>query len=421
MKKLLLSLIILFNLTSLQAQNHPATDAVTAKFVGYFNAGETDNIYALFAEETKHAAAPAAIAGAVVQLKGALGNLVKTEYFDNQKNITRYIVTFERSGPVLYINYNTDNKIVGFFVDVDKRTPVDAPGGITVNSLSATLKGTLSIPDAAGKVPVVLLIAGSGPTDRDGNSAMLKAKINYFLQISDALKLKNIAVLRYDKRDVGQSRGNKPVTTVVFDDMVDDAVAMIRMLKGDSRFSKVIVAGHSEGSLVGMIACEREKADGFISLSGAGVPADLILKTQIKEGGAPASSYAKAVLIMDSIKAGQPVRQQLEPGFDTLFSPAIQPYMHSWMQYDPRIEIAKLTIPVLLVQGTTDIQVSVMNVEALKKAKPNAQLKLIAGMSHILKEGPVDRQQNAATYSDDKLQIHPQLIPVLADFVNSIK
>jgi pimeloyl-ACP methyl ester carboxylesterase len=265
----------------------------------------------------------------------------------------------------------------------------------------------------------VLLIGGSGPTDRNGNSA-LGEQSNNLLKISEGLVLQNIAVLRYDKRGIGQSTTTKATANVTFDDMVDDAIAFIKLLKADKRFSKIIVAGHSEGSLIGMLACERENADAFISLSGPAVPADVILKTQLKPG-LSANDYDKAASIIDTIKAGRPIKQKLAPGLESFFHPSVQPYLHSWMLYNPSQEIARLTIPVLIVQGTNDIQVDAANGGQLKNADPKAQLKLITGMSHILKEAPADRQGNIATYTNPDLPLHPQLIASLVQFIAGLK
>jgi pimeloyl-ACP methyl ester carboxylesterase len=416
MKALLLSFILLLILSPCYGQKSIIAEQNAAKFITYFNAEKVDSLYTLLADEIKPKISLATLEGAVQQLKGGLGNLVKSEYFDGQQGKTVYIATFERSGPVLYINFDNTNKIIGFFVNADKR---EMPGSVTIKTANAILKATLSVPEVTKPVPVVLLIAGSGPTDRDGNSTLINGKPNYFLQISDALKLKNIAVLRYDKRAVGQSTTTKPIAEITFDDMVDDAAAIIKMLKADKRFSKVIVAGHSEGSLIGMLAAEREKADAFISLSGAGVPADIILKTQLKVESS-AADYTRAVSIIDTIKAGNFTKQKLDGSFNTLFNPVLQHYLFSWMKYDPRKAISKLTIPVLIIQGTNDIQIKVNDAEALKKADPKAQLKLISGMSHILKVGPADRQQNAATYTMPGLPLHPDLIPIIFKFINSV-
>jgi pimeloyl-ACP methyl ester carboxylesterase len=414
MKSYLLSLIILLMLSPAYAQKSSIAEDNAAKFLKYFNAGRTDSLHTLLADDIKPKLPLAMLEGAVQQLKGGFGSLVACAYFEHHEGTAIYIATFERSGPVLYINFDNASKVIGFFMNVDKR---ETPGSVTFKTANAVLKGTLSLPEMTVPVPVVLLIAGSGPTDRDGNSTLVNGKSNYFLQLSDALKQKNIAALRYDKRAIGQSTTTKPIKDITFDDMVDDAAALVKVLKTDKRFSKVIVAGHSEGSLIGMLAARREKADAFISLSGPGLPADVMLKTQLKVAF-PADDYARAVSIIDSIKAGNFTKQKVGGSFDALFNQAVQPYLFSLMKYDPRQEISKLTIPVLIVQGTNDIQVSVKDAEALKKAGPNAQLRLIPGMSHILKAGPADRLQNAATYAMPDLPLHADLVPILFQFIN---
>lgn len=417
MKLILLPFIALLIISSAYAQNNIVDQQNTTKFIGFFNAGRTDSLYDLMDDEIKPKLSPATLAVAVGQLKNNLGNLEKSEYFGANQKLNVYIATFNRPGPALYINFNSTNKIVGFFVDQDKR---EAAGSVTIKTTDAVIKGTLSVPDVAAPVPVVLLIAGSGPTDRNGNSELINGRSNYFLQISDALKQKNIAVLRYDKRAVGQSTTTKSAAEISFEDMVSDASAIVKMLKADKRFSKVIVAGHSEGSLIGMLTAEQEKADAFISLSGPANSADVALKTQLKTR-LPAADYAKATLIIDSIKAGNFAKQKMMPEFNMLFNPTVQPYLHSWMQYDPQKAINKLKIPVLIIQGTNDMQVSVGDAEALKKARPGAQLTLIPGMSHILKAAPADKIQNTATYTMADLPLHPDLIPTLFQFINNIK
>ena len=417
MKPFLLFSIVLLILSPAYAQKSLLNEQNAAKFINYFNSGKTDSLYTLLADEIKPKISLATLEGAVQQLKAVLGNLVKSEYFDFQQGKTVYIAIFERSGPVFYISFDNTNKIVGFFVNIDKR---EMPSSVTIPTANAVLKGTLSVPAVTKLIPVVLLIAGSGPTDRDGNSTLISGKSNYFLFISDALKKSDIAVLRYDKRAVGQSTTTKIIKNITFEDMVDDAAAIVKMLKADKRFSKVIVAGHSEGSLVGMLAAQREKADAFISLSGSSVTADIILKNQLKMNSS-AADYTREVSIIDSIKAGNFTKQKLDGSFNALFNPVVQPYMYSWMKFDPQQAISKLTMPVLIIQGTNDIQVGVNDAQALKKANPKAQLKLISGMSHILKVAPTDRQQNAATYAIPDLPLHPDLIPILTDFINSLR
>ena len=417
LKSLLLAFAVLLMLSSAYAQKNTVTDKRAASFINYYNTGKIDSLYSILSDVALQKITLPALKAAVAQLKGGLGNLTKSEYFTYDKGAKVYIATFERSGPVLYINFDIADNVMGFFVAADQR---DTPGTITIKTHAATIKGTLAMPDVTTPVPVVLLIAGSGPTDRDGNSALINGKPNYLLQLSDALKAQNIAVFRYDKRGVGQSITSVPTAEISFNNMIDDAGAIVRMLKGDKRFSKVIVAGHSEGSLIGMLVAEAEKADAFISLSGPVYPADVILKTQLKAGASPAD-YKRAVAIIDSVKVGNFTNQKMDAAFNTIFNSAVQPYLYSWMKYDPAKAISVLKIPALIVQGTNDIQISVNDAEALKKAYPAAQLKIIPQMSHILKVGPADKQQNAATYTQAGLPLHPELVPVLTNFINSIK
>jgi pimeloyl-ACP methyl ester carboxylesterase len=416
----LTGIALLMSLAARSQSKNPA-NVFAAKAIKYYNSGQADSLYALGSDEFKQSVSLDKLDMIIRQMKGAFGNLVKNEYAVGDKNTDSYIITFERSVQVLYLSFNKNNKMIGLHVGPDiQRTPEpDQAGSVTVKTGSAVLKGTLSVPNVAQKVPVVLLIGGSGPTDRNGNQT-LGEQSNNLLKLSDGLVLQNIAVLRYDKPWSGQTISTKAEADLTFDDIVDDAIAFIKLLKADKRFSKIIVAGHSEGSLIGMLACEREGADAFISLSGPAVPADIILKTQLKQG-LSANDYSKAASIIDTTKAGIPVKQKLAPGLESIFRPSVQPYWHSWMQYNPGQEIARLAIPVLIVQGTNDIQVDAINGQQLKNADPKAQLKLITGMNHILKEAPADRQGNIATYTNPDLPLHPQLVPSLVQFISGLK
>jgi pimeloyl-ACP methyl ester carboxylesterase len=399
------------------AQGHAVNDAQAAKFVKYYNDNKPDSIYTLLSDAGKAKVPLEGVKSAVIQLKAALGNLVSNEYYEPTPNGgDNYVAVFEKSGPVFYLSFSKEHKLTAFFTDVDKRA---APGTVTINAPGSVLKGTLTVPDTKDKMPVVLIVAGSGPTDRNGNTVSADMKPNTYLLLADSLKRYNIATLRYDKRMVGQSTATKTQSQTVFEDFVGDAMACIEFLKADGRFSKIIIAGHSEGSLIGIVASEHDKVDGFISLAGAGFPLDHVLEQQLK-ANAP-SVYEKAVPIIDSIKAGQKIKQKLSPEFESMFGASIQTYMHSWFLYNPAQEFAKLTIPTLIIQGTTDIQVGIADAINLKRAKADSKFQTIDGMSHILKEGPENRQQNAATYFKTDLPLHPELIPTLVKFIRIIK
>ena len=294
--------------------------------------------------------------------------------------------------------------------------PADSAAGQSdtiLHTASGNIYGTLSIPDTKQKIPVVLIIAGSGPVDRNGNVFGMES--NVYRLLADSLFQHGIASLRYDKRGIGQSAAAmRSESELTIGDMIGDAAGWISLLKTDPRFSRVIVLGHSEGSLIGMVAAKTANADAYISVSGAGDRIDKIIETQLR-ARAPQLSE-KATLLLDSLSKGYKVR---EPGgsLNGLFRLSVQPYMISWIRYDPQEEIKKLKIPILILQGVTDIQVSVEDARALKEAQPAATLVLIEGMNHVLKPAPADPQQNIATYNAPKLSLKPELVSAIDAFI----
>ncbi|MBC7570305.1 MAG: alpha/beta hydrolase [Spirosoma sp.] len=286
-------------------------------------------------------------------------------------------------------------------------------------NVSLTLDGTLTLPANLTKpVPVVLLIAGSGPTDRDCNSA-LGLKSNAFKMLADSLNRMGIAVARYDKRYSGTNLMAAakaiPVEKHRFDFYVADAVGFVRQLQADKRFSKVVVAGHSEGSLVGMLATEQTKAAKYISIAGAGRNIVDVMKEQGRTGGNPAKLQEEVDAALDSMRTGHTV-QPRNPILRTQLSEKNQPYLISWMKYDPAVEIKKLTVPVLLINGKHDFQVPVSEAERLKTARPDAKLVLFDTMNHILKNAPEGRAENMKTYNDPTLPLTPGLATAIAEF-----
>jgi len=294
---------------------------------------------------------------------------------------------------------------------------------ITLKTSTGDLFGSLVVPSGAGKHPVVLIIAGSGPTDRDGNSRIQVAPgktlhpDTYKILAAD-LAADGIASVRYDKRGIAASAGAMAGQTEAdyrFDTGINDAAAWVKMLRTDPRFSKVVVLGHSEGSLIGMVAIQREKADGFVSLEGAGRPAAVILREQLIKNGAPVAMFGS---ILDSLSAGKTV-DSIPPALAALFRPSVQPYLISWFRYDPAAELKKLPYATLIVQGTHDIQVS-MDDANLLAAAPGAKLLKIDGMTHVLKIGPADAPaQIAGVYTDPAVPIPPELVSAIAAYVRS--
>jgi pimeloyl-ACP methyl ester carboxylesterase len=282
---------------------------------------------------------------------------------------------------------------------------------VVLHTLSGDIYGTQLAPANFKKLPVALIIAGSGPTDRDGNNPSMKN--NSLKLLATALANKGIASLRYDKRGIAKSRAaGKTEAELRFNDYVDDVSEWVALLKADKRFSKVIIIGHSEGSLIGMIAAKE--VDQFISIAGAGQSADLILKKQLMNQ--PPMIQNICFPIIDSLKNEKTV-DSVPKMIYSLFRPSVQPYMISWFKYDPQTEIKKLKIPILIVQGTNDIQVTVEDAKYLSEANPKAKLVPINNMNHIFRIIEGDRKANMESYTKGDVPIATELVAKIAIFI----
>jgi len=282
----------------------------------------------------------------------------------------------------------------------------------------SNIRGTLEVPKSDHPVDVVLLIAGSGPTDRDGNTPLVLGKNNSLKMLSELFSKNGIASLRYDKRGVGAS--DKVIEKdLSFDMYVNDAVEWIKFLKNDKRFSKIIIAGHSEGSLIGMIAGTKIGIDKYISLCGAGHPAYSIIAEQLKNVGLSKEELEQNDKILDSLRNGLNItnipNNQI---FKSLYRTSVQKYIIAWFKYDPATVISELNIPVLIIGGTTDIQIDVKEAEILSKASPKSELVIVEDMNHILKEvATKDRALNFSSYSNPDLALSDQLCKSLISFI----
>lgn len=289
----------------------------------------------------------------------------------------------------------------------------------TFKESNATLKinndqlfGTLTVPDLSKKFPVALIIAGSGPTDRNGNNPMMKN--NSLKMLAEALAKNGIASLRYDKRGIGESKASAIAeSSLVFENYTEDAKSWINFLKQDKRFSHVIVIGHSEGSLIGMIA--GAKATKFISIAGAGDSADKLIKTQIASKSNQQINDLTFPII-DSLKSGNTVKK-VDPMLNALFRPSIQPYLISWFKYNPQTEIKKLNVPILILQGNNDLQINTQDAENLANANKNAELLIVDKMNHIMKIIDGDKQANLESYNNENLPISEVMTNKIVSFI----
>ncbi|MEM6844488.1 MAG: alpha/beta fold hydrolase [Bacteroidota bacterium] len=300
----------------------------------------------------------------------------------------------------------------------DETTVVREPTSeeVTLSIATGTVYGTLVVPGQNEPMPIVLIIAGSGPTDRDGNTNLLAGKNNSLKMLADSLLQRGYASLRYDKRGVAASQGAVTSEEALrFEDYVSDAVGWIEQLRQDGRFSEVVVLGHSEGSLIGMLAADEMKTDAYISVAGVARSADALLLEQLSTQ--PDFVQQEAQQIIASLRQGQTVDAVSQTLF-ALFRPSVQPYLISWFQYQPTEVIQRLTQPVMIVQGTTDLQVPVKEAEQLAQALPSAQLQIIDGMNHVLKTAPAESSANIATYTNPDLPLAPGLTDGITSFID---
>ncbi|PZR57534.1 MAG: alpha/beta hydrolase [Candidatus Meridianibacter frigidus] len=292
--------------------------------------------------------------------------------------------------------------------------PADLSASVAVQG--GTLHGTLRLPEGMGPFPVALIIAGSGPTDRNGNSPMLKT--DAYRMLASELAKAGIATLRYDKRTVGESAMPGVLEADLrFDMFVDDAVQWVKLLQTDRRFRGVSIVGHSEGSLIGALAAQRvPSVAAVISLDGAGFKAGDVLRSQLRENPANAPILDESLADITSLEAGNHIAT-VSPALAALFRPSAQPYLISWFKYDPAVEFSKLQVPTLIVQGTTDLQASPADAMALSKSAPKAKLVMVQGMNHVLRDVSADREANFATYSQPALPLDLQMVRAVTNFI----
>lgn len=292
---------------------------------------------------------------------------------------------------------------------------------VTLETKEGKINGKMLLPSDEKPCPVVLLIAGSGPTDMDGNSAIGNMKNNSLKFLAESLAENGIASVRFDKRGIATSAAaGKDESLLRFEDYVNDVKGWIDYLARDKRFTGITVVGHSEGALIGMLACQNQsKVKACVSLAGAGRPAYTIIEEQV--ASQPEMVRKEVAAINESLKRGEQVKQ-VPPYLQALFRASVQPYLISWYKYDPRKVVASLKIPVLIVQGKRDIQVAVNDAELLKQALPAARLLLIDTMNHVLKDcDSMDRQKQMAVYTDPSLPVDATLVSSLITFINETR
>lgn len=300
--------------------------------------------------------------------------------------------------------------------EIQTTTPAH-PGEKEIEITSAVgskLYGTLL--SKSNQQPLAIIIAGSGPTDRNGNSTISPAT-NEYKMLAYALDSQNIATFRYDKRGIAKSAyAGMKESNLVFDDYVKDAEKIFDYLHDTLGFKNIYFVGHSEGSLIGMLASEKKMVKGYISIAGAGRPIDEVLEEQLQRQPIPDSVKQQIPGFFNRLKKGEEVNDfpsQLTP----LFRKSIQPYMISWLKYSPQKEIKKLHCPILILQGSCDIQVKETDANNLHEANTKSILDIIPNMSHTLKDAGENCVNENKTYTDGAMPLDGELVNDIVSFI----
>lgn len=278
-------------------------------------------------------------------------------------------------------------------------------------SINQHIDGTLLLPNESGNESLAIIIAGSGPTDRNGNQNFMQN--NSLKKLAEGLAQNGIATFRYDKRIVKQIRKGNVDKNIMFDDFIDDAKSVLNYFKASGKYSKVYIIGHSQGSLVGMIAA-KSGADGFVSLAGAGKSIDKVIIDQVQNTAPMFTEDTKR--IFNILKEGK-TTDDFPPALASIFNKEVQPFMSNWMQFNPQDIIKSLSIPVLVINGTKDLQVSEDEAKLLKASNDNAELKIITNMNHILVSIEGDNLENSKSYNEPKRSLSQELIDSITTFI----
>jgi alpha-beta hydrolase superfamily lysophospholipase len=281
------------------------------------------------------------------------------------------------------------------------------------------LKGTLLSP--AKPTAAVLIVPGSGPTDRDGNSP-LGVKASTYRLLAEGLAARGVATLRIDKRGLfASAAAAKDANAVTIADYVDDVRAWSGVLAGRTHAPCVWILGHSEGGLVALASANAvPNVCGLVLVATPGRRMGDVLRDQLKANPANAPILGQALPAIDALEQGHRVdTKDMHPALQGLFNPAVQGFLISAFSYDPARLVAGVGKPVLLVQGARDLQVGERDAQLLKQADPRAELVVLPDANHVLKAvASDDPRANVATYADPGLPLAPGVVDAISGFLS---
>lgn len=285
---------------------------------------------------------------------------------------------------------------------------------VTIDGPLAPLAGTFEpATTATAKRTVAVIIPGSGPTDRDGNNP-LGVKAQSYRLLAQALARNGIASIRFDKRGMFASRkAIADPNAVTIADYAADAQTWARLAAQRAGARCAWLVGHSEGGLVALKAAQDPKGlCGIILLASPGRPIGTVMREQFKANPANAPILAPALAMLDNLEAGQTIApSELPAPLNQMFPLPVQRFLIDTMKLDPAALARSAKVPVIVVQGAEDMQVSVADARVLAGSRRNIPLHVLPGVNHVLKQVPVgDRAANMRSYSDPDLPVAQSVV-----------
>jgi pimeloyl-ACP methyl ester carboxylesterase len=297
--------------------------------------------------------------------------------------------------------------------------PPPAAMEVEAKGPQGALRGTM-LPAAKG-APQVLIVPGSGPTDRDGNSP-LGIRAGSYRLLAEGLAARGIGSVRIDKRGMfGSSGAVADANAVTVADYASDIRVWVETIRARTGAPCVWLLGHSEGGLMALAAAADapEGVCGLILAAAPGRRLATVLREQLRANPANAPVLDQALAAIDRLERGERVDTAgLHPALAPLFAPPLQGFLISLFSQDPAALLARFKGPVLVMQGRRDLQVAAADAERLAAARPRVKLAMLDEVNHVLKRVPSgDRAANMASYADPNLPIAPEVVEAVAGFI----